>query len=141
MSRSACGGWGHRAWCAAGLVVLAAGLAGCSRSRAIVIDPLPYAGPEVRFAATEKTHLAIFTVPSGGWSAERDLVRDRFDARQVFVTLRRPAPTQITTQAITEHQVDTDVRLTENVEVFTRVMSGAAEESTAYRLAGSAKKR
>lgn len=112
---------------------------GCA-GPSVVIDPAPYAGPEVRLVAGERTHLALFTMPTGGWGLKFERVRDRFEAQQVFVTLHRPAPTANTSQASVEQLVDTRVRLSRNVELFARIEDGD-KPAPGYRSAVRTEKR
>jgi hypothetical protein len=115
-------------------------LSACAATNPLPIDPVPYAGPDLRIEQGERTHVAVFTMPAGGWGLKFDRVRERFDAHQVFVTLRRPGPTEITSQALVEQSVDTRVRVSHNVEVYARIAE-KDQPGTGYRRAGQAPSR
>lgn len=121
-------------------VIAAGGVgAGCAQP-AIVIDPGAYAGPPLHIEPGERNHMAVFTMPSGGWGLTFDRTRDRFEARQVFMTLRRPEPTHAATQALVEQRADTRTPLSLDVEVYARIAEKDAPNPS-YRLAGRAEKR
>lgn len=116
--------------------VLGIGLSGCT-GPAIVIDPAPYAGPAMRIEAGERDHVAVFTMPTGGWGLRFDRVRERYDAQEVFLTLRKPGANEAATQALVEQRVDTRVRLGRGVEVYARIEEMGAEKG-GYRRVGGA---
>lgn len=122
------------------LPLLALFLLTACASNPIPIDPAPYAGPDLRIEAGERNHIAVFTMPTGGWGLTFDRTRERFDARQVFITLKRPDPTQAVTQAVVDQRADTRTRLSSNVEVFARITEKDSPNPP-YRLAGRAEKR
>jgi hypothetical protein len=115
-------------------------LSACASTNPITIDPSPYAGPAVTIEPGERTHVATFTMPTGGWGLKFDRVRERFEAHQVFVTLLRPGATEITSQALVDQAVDTRVRLSHHVEVYARTIEKDVEAG-GYRLAGRTEKR
>ncbi|MBL8746411.1 MAG: protease complex subunit PrcB family protein [Phycisphaerae bacterium] len=122
----------------AGIIGCAAILNACASTIPLPIDDAPYVGPAVRIEPGERDHVAVFTMPTGGWGLKFDRVRERFDAQQVFVTLRRPASTEITSQAIVEQSVDTRVRLKNSVEVYARIEEKGQPESGYRRVANAA---
>jgi hypothetical protein len=99
------------------------GLGACGSTPPIVIDPAPYAGPSMSFEAGARDHVAVFTMPTGGWGLRFDRVRDGFEAQQVFVTLAPPSSGSggAATPAVVEQRVATRVRLGRGVEVFARI--------------------
>ncbi|MDX2114977.1 MAG: protease complex subunit PrcB family protein [Planctomycetota bacterium] len=129
----------------AGLLLGPAGLgaAGCSRTPPIFVEPGAFQGPALSIdSASYRTHIATFTLPSGGWSMELDSIREQFDLKQVFVTLREPGAGELVTQSLVEQSLDTRVRTTSNVEVYARVVPRATSAAGgAHRLAGRAEKR
>ena len=93
----------------------------------------------MHIAPGERTYIATFTAPTGGWSAKLDLVRARFGHDQVFVTLTRPPASASVIQMLVDHAVETRVSNETGIEVFARVIeSGVDAGARPYRLAGSA---
>lgn len=117
------------------LIACAAALNACAATNPLPIDAAPYVGPAIRFEHGERTHIAIFAMPTSGWGLKFDRTRERFDAQQAFVTLTRPGSTEITSQAIVDQSVDTRVRLTHNVEVFARIAEKGQPEAGYRRVA------
>ncbi len=118
----------------------AVALAGCWGSAGLAIDSMgSYKGPPVNIAPGNRTYIATFTAPTGGWSAKLDHVRRRFGHDQVFITLTRPPADAAVIQMLVDHAVETRVSNETGIEVFARVVeSGVDAGARAYRLAGSA---
>lgn len=104
----------------------------CASVAPITIDPATYTGPAARIEPGERTHIATFTMPTGGWGLKFDRSRERFDAHQVFVSLRRPDPNEVTSQAVVDQSVDTRVRHAHDVEVYARIV-GDEQPGSGYR--------
>ena len=109
-----------------------------SGPRAVSIDPAAYAGPEIRITPGSRTHIVSFTAPTGGWSLTLDTVRDEFEKRRAFITIIAPGTTELTTQALVEHTLDSQVSLLQNLEVYVRTAARDEPMPGSYRLAGSA---
>lgn len=107
-------------------------LSACASTNPITIDPAPYTGPAMTIEHGERTHIATFSMPTGGWGLKFDRSRERFDAHQVFVSIRRPGSDVVTSQSVVEQSLDTRVRLAHKVEVFARMLGD--EETAGYRL-------
>ncbi len=117
-------------------MVVASSLAGCSS--APTIETTPWTGPQARLRAGDRAWIAVFTAPTGGWSADLEKVEPRFEAARVFVTLRTPDPTRSVTQALVDLSVDTNVRPALGIEVYARTLpSKGGDKETAYSLAAS----
>lgn len=111
---------------------------GCSGAQKITIDKTaPFVDPPVRFETIARNHSAVFVAPTGGWRIEHNFTRRVFQSNEVFVTLRRPAPGAVVSQAQSEHAIDTGVEATKNILVYARIVTGRdAPGDAAYRLAG-----
>lgn len=110
-------------------VCLAAAQSGCAGGpRRLDIGPGSFTTLPVELRAGARTHMAVFTAPSAGWGVRLDLVRERFEAQEVFVTVTLPGPSQASAQVLVEHAVDTTVLLTSAVVVYARTQR--AEGST-----------
>ena len=116
------------------LLILAAGLGGCSRG--VRTEPGAFEGPEIGLTQVDAIRVVTADAPSSGWAVSHDQTRDRLDAQEVFVTLRRPNPAYLYGQAIVRHQIITPVRADYPIRVFGRVVDFDDEKSGApYRLA------
>jgi hypothetical protein len=131
-----------RLWMGAALaaVSLAAGC-GANKGGPMVIDPSPYAGPEIVMAASTRTHMADITTPTGGWTVTLDTVRDDFEVRRAFVTITGPNPGDIVSQARVRHALDLGVSLKQNAEVYARMSVVGTPPPEGYRFAGRGEKR
>lgn len=116
-------------------------LVGCGGSTGLMVDTLnSFKGPPVRIAPGNRTYIATFTAPTGGWSVKLDHVRRRFGHDQVFITLTRPPADASVIQMLVDHAVETRVSNETGIEVFARVVeSGVDAGARFYRLAGSAR--
>lgn len=119
---------------------LLACVAACSSTqRGPVVENSAYIGPPVIIDSSQSEHIAVFSIPSGGWRLTLDQVREAFKTQRAFVTLRRPNPGLYNTQAVVEQRVGTSVDRIQNVQVYTRIL--AFDDITSevpYRLSASA---
>lgn len=126
------------------LIIVSAILAGLSlgacRSgleRPRIETTAPYDGPPVSFSATSRTHVAVISAPTPGWTVEFEVAEPTFDRDHAFITLRRPRPGLALAQVVVDHSIDTGVALTRPVGVFIRVLDADAEKSgVPFRPAG-----
>ncbi len=121
------------------LVVAALSIGACGAKGPRVDAATIYTGPEARMEATDRSHVVVFSAPTGGWRVNLEGHEDKFDVRRAFITLRRPAPDRMVTQAIVEHHIDTAVPLAQNVEVYARVLEEEATgKGVGYKFAARA---
>lgn len=80
-----------------------------------------YAGPPIHLEADPLGHIVVIEAPSGGWSVTLDGVYDAFKSREVFITIMRPNPLGLHTQAVVEQRIATFVPTTMELRVFARV--------------------
>lgn len=114
------------------------GVSGCGSSGPKIDQIGSYEGPPVRFEVGLRSHVAVFTAPTAGWSARLDQVRRRFARAESFVTLVRPPDDAMVAQVQVDLHVETRISLEENIEVYARIVEyHGAESGGPYRLAGS----
>ena len=119
---------------ACGLLFLGVGPGGCGSEKPLRTSPEPYRGPAVALDSGGSQHIAIVTTPTGGWSVQLDQARRRLEATDAFITLRRPNPAVLTTQALVEHRVATSVPTGTAVVVYVRVLEDRQSgEGVSYR--------
>ena len=97
------------------------------------MEPGDFTGPSMQLDATSVVHVATFTTPSGGWGVKLDHTEEAVGHTNAFVTLTRPDPDQMVTQAIVEQSVSLNVALDATVHVYARIVdpgSEAAETTT-----------
>lgn len=96
-------------------------LSGCQSGPEIARgDANPYRGPDLRVDSSRDQHQIIMTAPTGGWAITRDLARQDANGFEVFVTITRPNPRFVQTQAITEQRLATGVSSREPMTVYAR---------------------
>jgi hypothetical protein len=99
-------------------------LPGCALFGAeeVRIDTItPWTGPSVELREMQGERIVVFTASSGGWAARFDRARPAHNETHVFVTLTRPDPSRMVTQALTEHAVKTSVDAGEPLTVYARI--------------------
>lgn len=135
-------------------LILAAALAllvGCSRR--LKIADSAYAGPRIelrspgstagggprdqvgRVAGGRKHVLAVLS-PSSGWTVVFDREQRFFDRTDLYLTLRRPNPAELQTQAIVVQEIATTADASIPARVYARVLDFAQTASNQpYELA------
>lgn len=103
----------------AGALLSGAFLAGC-HSGPEIADNDPYRGPDLRVDSSRDQHQIVMTAPTGGWTITRELARQDASGFEVFVTITRPNPRFVQTQAITEQRLATGVSSREAMTVYAR---------------------
>ncbi|MFN0131234.1 MAG: hypothetical protein ACKVW3_01680 [Phycisphaerales bacterium] len=130
---------------AAALVALAAG---CSSSRPKIADSA-YAGPRIELRTPARAssgavaverggrkHVVIVLAPSSGWAVGFDREDRAFDRTDIYITLRRPNPAELQTQAIVTQEIATPADATRPARVYARVLDfDAPARSQPYELA------
>ncbi len=127
----------------AGAAIGAAGMAaGCGGGRSVdgwVDASQPYAGPEVEVGRSGDMHAVRVTVPTGGWTLEGDRVELGHRSGSAYLTLRRPDPDRMQTQALEELDVVLGVPAGQGLAVYMRVVDPEQPaEGAPYRLVESA---
>jgi hypothetical protein len=105
---------------------------GCASTAAPSIGSGAYAGPQITTDDTGPTHTLVLTAPTGGWAFALDQVRKEFDHEQVFVTVTRPDPAYMQTQALVRHEVGTGVPSDRPIQVFARTTQAGADDKGPY---------
>lgn len=96
-------------------------LSGCQNGPEIAKgDANPYRGPDIRVDSSRDQHHIVMTAPTGGWAIARDIARQDANGFEVFVTITRPNPRFVQTQAITEQRLATGVSSREAMTVYAR---------------------
>ncbi|QOI99289.1 MAG: protease complex subunit PrcB family protein [Phycisphaeraceae bacterium] len=124
-------------WRALALAVIAGGFGAAMVSCAGGGEPYAgedvYAGPPVSLESSRGVWVVVVQSPTGGWSVAVDRVTESRRRKDVFVTLRRPDPRFMNTQAVIEQRVATPVRSDEPVRVCVRVLDHDEDpDSRAY---------
>lgn len=123
---------------AASLAIVLGG-SGCA-GRSAVQDSAPYAGPPIEIDSAGPTHHVVMHAPTSGWAFTLDRVDEVRGGREAFVTIRRPNPAMIYSQAIVEQRIGTGVPATTTLRVLARVQEFTdAPASGAYRQAAPAR--
>ncbi|RMH26778.1 MAG: hypothetical protein D6693_06510 [Planctomycetota bacterium] len=100
-------------------------LAGCGSSGPVRTAGAPFDAMTVRVEPAGDRWEAVFTAPTGGWRARFDTTRRMFEGWEVFVTLVRPHPSLMVTQAQTDLHVLTPISTDESVRVYARIVADA----------------
>lgn len=106
---------------AAALVILCLTLAGCWGGGS-AISANAYPGPAMTVRPLEGRHLLVVNAPNPGWLVTIDKTERRLDDTRVFVSLRRPDPGMLYTQAVVEQKVLTTVSETRDIVVYARTL-------------------
>jgi hypothetical protein len=77
--------------------------------------------------ASGAKHLVVVRANSGGWSVHLDKEELQPLGKRVYITVRRPDPAFIHTQALVDHRVLTDVPSSTPLEIVARVLDHAAK--------------
>ncbi|HYF14287.1 MAG TPA: hypothetical protein VD971_04355 [Phycisphaerales bacterium] len=98
-----------------------------------------YEGPPVSVASDALHHTVVVRAPSAGWQPTLDQTRSAWEAKDVFITLRRPSPLFVHAQVVTEQRVVTPVASAQAIRVYVRVTDAQTADKDAgeYRLAAS----
>lgn len=86
-----------------------------------------YHGPPLTLEVGPSTHEVIFTAPSPGWTISLDRSLDRFERRELFVTIRRPNPAYAYAQVVVEQRLATNAPSTTQTALYARVIDFTAE--------------
>jgi hypothetical protein len=85
---------------------------------------LPYAGPPLSVESSAPQHRVLLSAPSGGWGLRLDQTIRRFDHTDVFITLVRPNPAYMQTQAVVSQEVGTGVDPASGpIRVYARILA------------------
>ncbi len=81
-----------------------------------------YAGPPIHLAQDPSGQIIVVESPSGGWAITLDGVYDAFQRRDAFITVMRPNPLGMHTQAVVEQRIATFVPSNIQLRVLARVV-------------------
>lgn len=96
------------------------------RSTEAIVDTLPDI-PPMTLEASGAKHLIVVRANSGGWSVHLDKEEIQPLGKRVYITVRRPDPAFIHTQALVDHRVLTDVPSSTPLEIVARVLDHGAK--------------
>ena len=82
-----------------------------------------YHGPPLVLTPGTAGHDVVFTAPTPGWSISLDRSVERFERREIFVTLRRPNPAYSYAQVTVEQRLATGAPTSTTVALFARVIA------------------
>ncbi len=103
----------------------ALGAPGCGLTpwgdKEVITAPDP-AVPPIRLETMNGRRLVVMRVPTGGWTLGVDRAEVTPEGRRVFVTVRRPDPAFMHTQAFVDLRALTDVPESTPIEVVARVL-------------------
>lgn len=81
-----------------------------------------YVGPPIHLEDDPSGQVIVVESPSGGWAITLDGVYDAFERRDAFVTIMRPNPLGLHTQAIVEQRLATFVPAGTTLRVLARTV-------------------
>lgn len=111
------------------LLAGAGALSGCFGSQPSVREEAGYDGPPIAITAVRGNHTLKLTAPTGGWTFQLDETREDYGHRKVLVSVRRPNPSFMVSQALTEHHLMLPVPANVPIRVYARVLPHDAEKS------------
>jgi hypothetical protein len=109
-------------------------LSGCASTAAPQVESGSYTGPGISDDTSGPTHTLVLTAPTGGWAFALDQVRKEFDHERIFVTVTRPDPAYMQTQALVRHEVGTGVPTDRPIKVFARIAQAGGEKGPYQQL-------
>ncbi len=89
-----------------------------------------YSGPPLSIESTPPQYRVILTAPTGGWSFRLDQTRRAFDHTDVFVTLTRPDPAYMQTQAQVRQEAGTEIDPSQPITLYARILPHDAKPDT-----------
>ena len=104
--------------------------AGCDRGKVINVSTDPYQGPPLSVQTRSGQHVVVLTAPTSGWQFTLDATRQIYQRTNVFVTLVRPNPAWIFTEAQVEQEAATAVDPAQSIQVYARVLPYGTEPGT-----------
>lgn len=104
--------------------------AGCDRGKVINISTDPYQGPPLSVQTRSGQHVVVLTAPTSGWQFTSDATRQVYQRTNVFVTLVRPNPAWIFTEAQVEQEAATAIDPAQSIQVYARVLPYGTEPGT-----------
>jgi len=116
------------------LLVLAAILGACS-SHSGLPEPIPgaYSGPPIIADIFNGEHLLIASLPGAGYEFMLEGTREGFRVENAFVTLRRPNPAVLYTQAPVQLRLATGLPSRTEVRVYARVVDYAETNEPGFQ--------
>lgn len=118
------------------LALILGACAGNDRPDLTIDASRDYAGPPIETGEAEDQHTLHVTVPTGGWEVRADDVVRRPMDNVIYLTLVRPDPGKMHTQALQRFDVTTGVDADEPLAVYAReVPHGGDPNDVAFTLA------
>ncbi len=110
-------------------VVASATLFACASGRvSYEVVEAPWTGPRMTLGTLAETRTATFEVPTGGWAIHLDHTETRFGRVLAYVTLTRPGPGTMVSQAFTSHTISLDAAADQPVDVFARILEAPVSD-------------
>jgi len=106
------------------MTVLAITLASCASgwTKPPRANDVGYTGPPLDLKVVAGEHVVVLTAPTAGWTFSLDEIRPRMGGTNAFVTIRRPNPAYLVTQAQVEQNLGTGVSTAESIDVYARLL-------------------
>lgn len=108
------------ALCALAFAIQIVGCAGQAAPPDVTADR--YAGPPIYLEEDSSGHVIVVESPSGGWAITIDGVYEAFERRDAYITIMRPNPLGMHTQAIVEQRLATFVPTNVPLRVLARTI-------------------
>lgn len=83
---------------------------------------------EVKLDSTGPRHLVVIVTPTSGWQ----VAFDRVAGDAVYLTVTRPSPEFLQTQALVEHRIDTTVASGKSLRAMVRTVDFGGRASGEY---------
>lgn len=90
----------------------------------------PFSGPPLTIDSSGPEHVLVAHLPNPGFRFTLDATRERFNRRDVFVTLRRPNPTVLYPQIVVDQRLSTTVKPETPITVYARLVEFDDPNST-----------
>jgi len=113
------------------LVALPVALCSCASDKPVVSRD-PFVGPPIRVESAGPNHIIALTAPSSGWGIAFDQSHLHFDYAEVFITVTRPDPALMHTQAQVIQHLDTSVATERPLEVWAKVEDFGSKTHAPY---------
>lgn len=88
-----------------------------------------YHGPPLALQPGSAMFDAVFAAPSPGWTISLDRSLERFEKRELFITIRKPNPEYAYSQVSVEQRLATTAPVSSNTTLFARMLDFGANAS------------
>lgn len=114
-------------------------MTGCGGGpREFTISSETYRGPELAIQSKPQQHVVIMQAPTPGWIFTFDASRPQFGFTDVFLTITRPNPAFVYSQAVVTQEVGTEIDVNQPIVVYARILAhDTVPDSQAYSRAAA----